>query len=165
MELKPLGLVYFISEDNLMSFHVPDKFRVMSGPMRSTAAAGNNGVFEIPPGRVGRRQLFFIASDGAGWEHVSVHARMADLMGTPTWDEMCYCKELCWDAEDVVMQLHPRLSEYVNNHPCTLHLWRPVGREIPAPPAILIGIPESDPRSRVFDRFKQCASRPQTSFE
>lgn len=60
-------------------------------------------------------------------------------MRTPTWKEMVYIKDLCWDGEDVVMQLHPRKSEYVNNHPHTLHLWRPIGQEIPTPPSIFVG--------------------------
>ena len=47
---------------------------------------------------------------------------------------MCHVKDLCWDAEDVVMQLHPRQSEYVNNHPHVLHLWRPKVQVIPTPP-------------------------------
>jgi hypothetical protein len=53
---------------------------------------------------------------------------------------MAYVKDLCWDAEDVVMQLHPRKSEYVNNHPHVLHLWRPVDVEIPTPPSIFVGV-------------------------
>jgi hypothetical protein len=53
---------------------------------------------------------------------------------------MCYVKRLCWDAEDVVMQLHPRESEYVNQHPHTLHLWRPIDAVIPEPPSIFVGV-------------------------
>jgi hypothetical protein len=61
-------------------------------------------------------------------------------MRTPTWREMSYVKDLCWDGEDVVMQLHPKRSEYVNNHPHVLHLWRPVDAEIPTPPSIFVGV-------------------------
>jgi hypothetical protein len=52
---------------------------------------------------------------------------------------MNYVKRICWDGEDVVMQLHPRESEYVNCHPHVLHLWRHRTREIPTPPSILVG--------------------------
>lgn len=62
-------------------------------------------------------------------------------MRTPNWKEMSYVKRLCWDEEDVVMQLHPRESEYVNCHPHVLHLWRPIDQEIPTPPAIFVGPP------------------------
>ena len=122
-----------------MMFLVPDAYRINEGVMGSDSRAGNNGAFCLPAGGDGR-VLFIIASDGAGWEHVSVHA--CDRQGnnhTPTWAEMCRVKDLFWDPEDVVMQLHPRRSQYVNEHPHTLHLWRPIGATIPEPPSILVG--------------------------
>ena len=54
---------------------------------------------------------------------------------------MAYVKRICWDAEDVVVQFHPRESEYVNCHPNVLHLWRYKAAEFPTPPAILVGPP------------------------
>jgi hypothetical protein len=121
--------------------------------MSSTRADGNNGAFDIESPEPGWR-LALIASDGSDpsiaekWEHVSVHAFRGDLgrpskLRTPTWREMSYVKRLCWDAEDVVMQLHPAESQYVNAHPHVLHLWRPIGREIPTPPSIFVG-PKTD---------------------
>lgn len=80
-----------------------------------------------------------ILSSGAsgGWEHVSVSA-----FRTPTWEEMCFVKALFWEDEEVVMQLHPRASEYVNNHPHCLHLWRAIAPTppIPEPPSIYVGV-------------------------
>lgn len=116
-----------------MSFHVPEKYRMTTGPLRSNAALGNNGAFRVP---LGTRYAAVIASDGEGWEHVSVsfHDRV------PTWDEMCRVKDLFWDAEDVVIQYHPRASEYVTNCDTCLHLWRPVQAELPTPPVRLVGI-------------------------
>jgi hypothetical protein len=52
---------------------------------------------------------------------------------------MCYVKSLFWDDEEAVMQLHPPKSEWVNNHPYALHLWRPIGATIPLPPSVLVG--------------------------
>lgn len=121
-----------------MSFHAPSKFRLRSGPMKSNEGDGNNGYFVVPE-TPKHRALMMVASDGLGWEHVSVHAETRQGPAIPTWNEMCYIKDLCWDAEDVVMQLHPRASEYVNTHPWTLHLWRPIGRDIPEPPSTLVG--------------------------
>jgi len=83
--------------------------------------------------------LFAIVSDGAGWEHVSIHVLDGKKFHIPTWNEMCYIKDVFWDAEDVVMQLHPKKSQYVNNHPYVLHLWRPSDQIIPTPPGILVG--------------------------
>lgn len=113
-----------------------EKYRIRTGLLSSDASFGNNGAFVIQGPR-GRR-LYIIASDGAGWEHVSVSRQ--DSATPPLWDEMCYVKDLFWDEDEVVMQLHPKKSEYVNNHPGTLHLWKPVYMEIPIPPSILVGI-------------------------
>lgn len=60
-------------------------------------------------------------------------------MRTPSWKEMAYVKRLCWDSEDVVVQYHPRESEYVNYHPHVLHLWRYRLQDFPTPPAMLVG--------------------------
>lgn len=57
-----------------------------------------------------------------GWEHVSVRMRTKRL---PRWDEMCQIKDLFWDEEEEVVQIHPKQSEYVNIAEA-LHLWRPV---------------------------------------
>jgi hypothetical protein len=135
-------------------FHVPNHYRVRHGPLATTDADGNTGAFLIPAGKTTRgpiRRLSIIASDGhetgqrfVQWEHVSVKAHLsasARSALTPTWTEMCYVKDLFWDAEDVVMQLHPRRSVYVNMHPGVLHLWRPhpaSGLTIPEPPLALV---------------------------
>jgi hypothetical protein len=124
-----------------MSFHVPQQYRVCHPYDPSAdAALGNNGAFVLPA-RFGQRQLAVLASDGLEWEHVSVHAfigKHVKSLFTPTWEEMCHVKELFWDLEDVVMQLHPARSQYKNLHPHVLHLWRPIGGTIPTPPRSLV---------------------------
>lgn len=133
-------------------FHVPETARDRTHPqLGTTTADGNNGAFDLESPEPGWR-LALICSDGADptipekWEHVSVHAYKG-LNGptlrlrTPTWTEMCFVKRLLWDAEDVVMQLHPRESEYVNCHRNVLHLWRPINDTIPTPPAYFVGPP------------------------
>jgi hypothetical protein len=107
------------------------------GPMASDDSAGNNGAFLLPNLKEPRKPVRVIASDGFGWEHVSVSL----VNRVPSWREMCMVKRMFWDAEDVVVQFHPPESEYVNMHPHCLHLWRPVGVEIPRPPSILVGVP------------------------
>lgn len=126
-----------------MSFHVPELSR--GGPMthpalHGTSIDGNNGAFDIASPEPGWR-LAFVTSDGESWEHVSIHAYnvIRTKQRTPTWKEMSYIKRLCWDGDDVVMQLHPRESEYVNCHPYVLHLWRPTAAAIPTPPSMLVG--------------------------
>ena len=131
-----------------MSFHVPELSRDTTHPQLGTNRLdGNNGLFDLESPLPGWR-LTLICSDGGNWEHVSVHAYRQRLSGaqtrTPSWNEMCYVKNLCWDDEDVVMQLHPRRSEYVNQHPNVLHLWCPLKQAIPEPPSLFVGIKDSD---------------------
>lgn len=102
-----------------MTFQVPNKYRIRAGRIGSDDSIGNAGAFEIKL-RHGQT-VFAIASDAMGWEHVSVSRRDR----CPTWDEMCQIKELFWSSEDCVVQFHPPRSEYINNHPYCLHLWRP----------------------------------------
>lgn len=121
---------------------VPNERRIRGGALASSDSDGNNGAFMIE-GPLGT--LTVIASDGAGWaesgltgpawEHVSVSTPHR----TPTWKEMCFIKSLFWGDDVVVMQLHPRRDDYVNNHNHCLHLWRPTVGEIPVPPNITVG--------------------------
>lgn len=119
------------------------KCRVTRGEMATSPEVGNYGAFRVPLG--GKAVAMIIAADGdeSGWEHVSVHVRYLDRNGkrhmrTPTWDEMCLIKGLFFEPEETVIQFHPPASDYVNHHPHCLHLWRPEGVEIPAPPTVLV---------------------------
>jgi len=65
-----------------------------------------------------------------GWEHVSVsHANRRKM---PTWEDMCRVKDIFWDAEEEVVQIHPKESRYLHGvgygkdrRENVLHLWRP----------------------------------------
>jgi hypothetical protein len=72
-----------------------------------------------------------------GWEQVAVST---DRKRCPNWLEMCHVKNLFWDEQEMVIQIHPPLSEYVKNSRHCLHLWRPTREAIPAPPSHLAGI-------------------------
>jgi hypothetical protein len=96
------------------------------------------GVFRIMSKASGE-MMVIIATRGMGWEHVSVSKRKH----TSSWTDMCQVKELFFHEEEAVMQLHPPRSEYVNYMPHCLHLWKPMGVEIPLPPSILVG-PKTD---------------------
>jgi hypothetical protein len=123
-------------------FHVPNKYRVKDHPiLGSDDSIGNNGAFVMPFGYFNRgEQAIIIASDGSGWEHVSIHIAAKNTQRTPTWDEMCRIKDIFWNEEDCVVQYHPPKSEYVNQHKHTLHLWRPTEIKLPMPDSILVGI-------------------------
>ncbi len=117
-------------------FKVPEKCRITHGRMASHPSIGNNGAFQMLIN--GRTSLFALASDGGGWEHVSVHAVSDNKPRTPTWAEMCKIKDLFWDKEDTVVQFHPKESEYVNIHNHVLHLWREKDVEYKLPPQELV---------------------------
>lgn len=123
-----------------------NRHRIRVGRFASDASEGFNGAFQFSlPGEA--RLLNVIASDGAGWEHVSVSFGSTSKR-CPSWDVMCAVKDLFWEPEDVVIQLHPRKSEYVNFHPGCIHLWRCTdGREQPIPPTIMVG-PVNQPKRK-----------------
>lgn len=118
-----------------MAFIVPEKFRIKHGQLRTTSHDGNNGAFMVSSLKL-KQPLFCIASDGMGWEHVSVSLSSR----CPTWDEMCVVKYLFWGDDDCVVQFHPPKADYVNFHPYCLHLWRAINQVIPVPQSILVGI-------------------------
>ncbi len=79
-------------------------------------------------------ELKILSSDGddeIAWEHVSVSTEER----CPTWEEMDWVKDQFWHNGECVMQLHVPKSDHVNCHQFTLHLWRPIGKKIPRPPA------------------------------
>lgn len=108
------------------------QYRIRTGKFASDESYGNNGAFKIP---VGTKTLWCLSSDGKDWEHVSV----SHPHRVPTWEEMCAIKDLFWEPEETVVQYHPPKSEYVNKCETCLHLWKPVGIELPRPPKALVG--------------------------
>lgn len=104
----------------------------------SSATDGNNGLFFLELSNRGKVELKIIASDGGGWDHVSVS--LIDKKRVPSWNEMCFVKDLFFDETETVLQFHPKKSEYVNNHPFCLHLWKKQGEECELPPSIFTGI-------------------------
>ena len=112
---------------------VPNEYRIRDGQLKSDDTYGNNGCFQIP---FRSFKFWVVASDGEGWEHVSVSLPNR----CPNWEEMCFIKSLFWDKDECVVEFHPPESEYVNNHPNCLHLWKQSGKTWTLPPSILVGI-------------------------
>ena len=110
-----------------------EKYRHRQGPYGS-AIGDNFGLFFIPRTKY---QLKVICSPlgEEEWDHVSVSTPRK----TPTWEDMCLIKDLFFDEAETVIQFHPKKSEYVNNHPHCLHLWRSTKTEHELPDSILVG--------------------------
>jgi hypothetical protein len=114
-----------------------DKYRICHG-FWGSALGDDFGAFRLPGPYLD--SLLIIASPGDAnenipWEHVSVSLKNR----CPNWKEMCFVKDLFWEEEEAVMQLHPPRSQWINNHPFCLHLWRPVEEKIPLPPPVAVG--------------------------
>ena len=111
---------------------VPEQFRVKTGRLGTTDEAGNNGIFIINKKNI---KIQVIASDGMGWDHVSV--TIANRKRTPTWEEMCFIKNLFFSDDEWAMQFHPAKVDYVDNHKYCLHIWRP-HNAFPTPDKIMV---------------------------
>ena len=113
-----------------MAIKLENKFKQEKAPLPGVR------FYLIPYMKNGKKLYYYkvLASedkvDGFEWEHVSVALtdhRGKYLKRLPTWDEMTFIKELFWDDQDCVIQIHPPRSEYVNLNPWVLHLWRGTG--------------------------------------
>lgn len=118
-------------------FHVPNQYRVRRGALGSDDSQGQEGAFQIPSCHRDE-VLTVIASDGLGWEHVSVSLGPFSKK-CPTWEEMCQVKDLFWDEQAAVIQFHPPKSSYVNRHKGFLHMWRKIGAKVEMPPRFMVG--------------------------
>lgn len=70
----------------------------------------------------GQKASVVVGRNEHGMEHVSIEMFVDRL---PKWNEMCFIKDIFWDEEEKVVQIHPKKSEYINITEA-LHLWRPV---------------------------------------
>lgn len=67
-----------------------------------------------------------------GFEHVSVHVKNVRRKGGrktvvkrfPTWEEMCFVKDLFWDKDEAVAQFHWPEGDADGEPSHTLHLWK-----------------------------------------
>jgi len=133
--------------------------RVRWGPYRSTDAEGWQGVFFLRCPETGRT-LRVSASDGRDWkeanlpgepwERVSVSLTQNDRK-CPSWPEMAWVRHLFWGPEETVMQVHVPEAEHVNYHLGCLHLWKPVGVDIPLPPSICVGPKDAAEAGRLVE--------------
>ena len=123
-----------------------------------TSGDGGRGFIYGADPRKPNRCMCVVWSTGGGWDHVSVSWPNR----CPTWDEMCMVKKAFFDPEDVVIEYHPAESEYVNLHPYCLHMWRPQGVEIPAPPSWMVGVKKGESLREVWQKAEEGMRHGQT---
>jgi hypothetical protein len=119
----------------------PNQYRVRRGFNASDNSYENNGFFVIPHYKVTGYELRCQISDVLGWEHVSVTVAPEGKHSTrcPTWTEMCFVKNMFWNEDECVIEYHPPKNEYVSCHEFCLHLWKPIGMELPLPNSLFVG--------------------------
>jgi hypothetical protein len=102
-----------------------EKYAIETGPNGSAYRVSVMGV-----------TLAVIASNGGGWDHISVSADDR----CPTWEEMELVARMFLRPDEVAMQLHLPAADHINIHPFTLHWWRPQRklRRIPLPPKMFV---------------------------
>lgn len=105
------------------------KGRIRKGFFASSDADGLMGAFTLTT-LAGEMMKIISSGPMDDWEHVSVSFKHR----CPTWEEMCKVKDLFWGEDECVIQYHPPKKDYINAHPYCLHLWKPVGVELPMPP-------------------------------
>lgn len=119
------------------------RLRRAVGHLPATAAGERCGVFLLPrPPMV--KDLRAIVSDGSEWDAAGLpppaweHVSVSHPDRCPTWEEMAWVKSLFFEDLECVVEFHPPRSQYVNCHKFTLHLWRPIGVEVPLPPVACV---------------------------
>lgn len=128
--------------DHIQKYSVPH-------PIWGEKGKGKEGMFRIPFKK--KYLLMVIASDGGDeeeWEHVSVSLRgvgkgrydkrlFNPLESLPTWEMMCFVKDLFFEKDETVIQFHPPEKDYVNIAE-VLHLWRKKDHEVELPPLYMV---------------------------
>lgn len=108
---------------------------VLRSPLitKITGTGDDGAMFEF---KYKARKYEVIASNGGGWDHVSIVP--VNQKRIPTWEVMCVLKDMCFNEDEVVMELHPAKKDYVNVHNECLHLWKPQEKTIPTPPKLFV---------------------------
>lgn len=128
-----------LSDNGLNAKEIAEELnRSESAVVRVRAGKERNTSPERPFGYIG---------DDVFWDHISVSiwqsrrgGRKQKRLTLPSWEDMCFVKDLFFEPEEAVIQIHPPMSQYVNNAE-VLHLWRPTQAKLPLPPQILVGLP------------------------
>ena len=127
--------------------------RILEGQYTSPKGAPY-GAFIIKRKEDGAR-ILLIADSGkeTQWEHVSVSVsskhRGKIQYEMPDWNLMCMVKDLFWESDEAVIQIHPPKQEYVKErNSMSCHLWKSKRQECIIPePSLFCGVQKADASS------------------
>ncbi len=109
--------------------------RVRDGEFATLSDHGMNGMFRLV---IDGKRALIIASDQGGWKHVSItHPGESK---PPTHAVLAKVKDLFWLEDEVAIHYYPAKADHVNNHIGCMHLWSPLGCDIPTPPSWMVGV-------------------------
>jgi hypothetical protein len=94
-----------------------------------------------------------IVSHGGGWNHASVSPYAKRII--PSWSDMCALKEMIWNDDETVIQIHPPKDQYVNNVPNCLHLWECYYKPMVLPPSVFVGIRKGQTPAQMRQEIKE----------
>lgn len=119
--------------DNVKNFALLENFRQRNTEKLLYGDSDDGGVFMLRS-PIDGGLLVVIASNGEGWDHVSVSRSNR----CPNWPEMEFIKRTFFKDDECAMQLHIPITAHINLHPHCLHLWRPHHDKIPRPPGWMV---------------------------
>lgn len=119
----------------MRNLHEIDAHRRVDWELRAHGVVGDkgNGCFELM--HEGGAQLWIIASNGGGWDHLSVSLKDR----CPTWLEMEAVRKLFTAPGEVWLQFGVPSRDHINLHEYCLHWWRHQHREVRLPPGWMVG--------------------------
>ncbi len=83
--------------------------------------------------------LHLLCSNTLGWDHIFFKVVLDTVLSKyrmPSSIEMERIKDLFFESDEAVIEVHPKKENYVNIDSNVLHLWKPNLIELPLPPKI-----------------------------
>lgn len=132
---------------------LPQQFKTQGSPKKA------DGKYVIPHIKIDDYLFLVLASTGLGWDHVSItiwkntykktridrktiktETIPVNVERCPTWEEMCFIKELFFEPTECAVQYHPPMADYISNHKWCLHIFKPQEMLLPMPPSVMVGL-------------------------
>lgn len=123
--------VLHIWKSNVLEFPLPDK---------KNYEANENFQYIILPRKNGFYNV--ITTETKEWKRVRVSLLdkyYHPLDRYPKWDEMCLIKEMLFNDDEAVIEIHTNDEFKMYEKDYTIDLWRPLNKEMPLPNPDLVG--------------------------